>query len=165
VVERQRPQPKHRARAHALAELKFLGAQYSTRNLVFRLRRRRAFRGRPPLRSGSFPGPRFIDIYPIETRLIKQVVLALDWERLIPGNPGPPNGRLGTKKDAQVSLTLLRTPPPRLKKRRWDRTASVGAGREEGLQSLPNENMRAAGYESGLPFVAGAIAGYWGAAP
>ena len=25
----------------------------------------------------------------------------MDWERLIPGHPGQPNGRLGTKKDAK----------------------------------------------------------------
>ena len=27
----------------------------------------------------------------------------MDWERMIPGHPGAPNGRLGTKKDAQKS--------------------------------------------------------------
>jgi hypothetical protein len=33
-------------------------------------------------------------------------VLALDWERLIPGHPGP-DGRLGTKKEAQDILAIL----------------------------------------------------------
>ncbi len=48
---------------------------------------------------GSFPGRGFIDIYPLETEEFIKKVLALDWDRLIPGHPGQPGGRLGTKKD------------------------------------------------------------------
>ena len=31
----------------------------------------------------------------------------MDWERLIPGHPGAPDGRLGTKQDAQDQFTFL----------------------------------------------------------
>ena len=31
----------------------------------------------------------------------------MDWERLIPGHPGQPDGRLGTKKDVQDQLAFL----------------------------------------------------------
>lgn len=48
-----------------------------------------------------------IDMYPLETEAFIQKVPAMDWERLIPGHPGP-NDRLGTKKDAEDQLALLR---------------------------------------------------------
>jgi len=35
----------------------------------------------------------------------------MDWERLIPGHPGAPGDRLGTKKDAQDQLTFLQDAP------------------------------------------------------
>jgi hypothetical protein len=34
-------------------------------------------------------------------------MLAMDWERLIPGHPGQPGSRLGTKKDVQDLLGVL----------------------------------------------------------
>jgi len=41
-------------------------------------------------------------------------VLAVDWDKLIPGHPGAPNGRLGTKQDVQSVLTRSsRTRRPR----------------------------------------------------
>ena len=40
-------------------------------------------------------------------------VIALDWDRLIPGHPGQPNGRLGTKDDAKAVLTIYRPTPRR----------------------------------------------------
>ena len=49
---------------------------------------------------GSLPGRGMIDFYPLEAENSIKQVLALDWERLIPGHPGAPDGRLGTKKDA-----------------------------------------------------------------
>ena len=40
----------------------------------------------------------------------------MDWERLIPGHPGAPNGRLGTKKDAQDQLAILQEASAEIKK-------------------------------------------------
>lgn len=56
---------------------------------------------------GSVPGRGMIDSYPIEWEDSLKKVLAMDWEKLIPGHPGAPNGRLGTKQDAQNLLTFL----------------------------------------------------------
>ena len=48
-----------------------------------------------------------IDFYPLEAENSIKQVLAMDWERLIPGHPGAPGGRLGTKQDAQDQFTFL----------------------------------------------------------
>jgi hypothetical protein len=55
---------------------------------------------------GSVPGRGMIDSYPLEWEASLKKVLAMDWDRLIPGHPGP-GGRLGTKQDVQDLLTFL----------------------------------------------------------
>ena len=65
---------------------------------------------------GTFPGRGFIDIYPLETEEFIKKVIAMDWERMIPGHPGQPGGRLGTKKDAQDVLTLMQEASAEIKK-------------------------------------------------
>src|SRR5262249_5566334 len=52
------------------------------------------------------PGRGFIDMYPLEAESFIKQVIAMDWDRLIPGHPGV-NGRLGTKQDARDQLRLL----------------------------------------------------------
>ena len=47
-----------------------------------------------------------IDFYPLEAEQSIKRILAMDWERLIPGHPGA-GGRLGTKKDVQDQLQFL----------------------------------------------------------
>jgi hypothetical protein len=44
-----------------------------------------------------------IDFYPLESENFIKQVLTMDWERMIPGHPGP-GGRLGTKQDAEKML-------------------------------------------------------------
>ena len=48
-----------------------------------------------------------IDSHPIEWEGTLQKMLTMDWERLIPGHPGAPNGRLGTKQDVKDQWTNL----------------------------------------------------------
>jgi hypothetical protein len=50
---------------------------------------------------GAFPGRGMIDFYPFEAEKFAQQVLKMDWERMIPGHPGQPNDRLGTKKEVE----------------------------------------------------------------
>src|SRR4029077_14092448 len=64
---------------------------------------------------GSVPGRGMIDFYPMEAEDFIKKVIAMDWERLIPGHPGAPNGRLGTKKDAQDQLALLQAASAEMK--------------------------------------------------
>ena len=37
---------------------------------------------------GSFPGRGMIDFYPLESEDSMKKVLAMDWDKLIPGHPG-----------------------------------------------------------------------------
>ena len=56
---------------------------------------------------GLIPGRGFIDMFPLEAEDFITKVLAMDWDRLIPGHPGP-GGRLGTKDDARMHLQYLK---------------------------------------------------------
>ena len=64
----------------------------------------------------SVPGRGMIDSYPLEWEDSIKKVLAMDWERLIPGHPGAPGGRLGTKKDVQDVLVFLQDASAEVKK-------------------------------------------------
>jgi len=98
-----------------------------------------------------------IDFYPIEAQGSIKRILAMDWERLIPGHPGV-GGRLGTKKDAQDQLELLQyasdtVQGPAREGKCWDTV--------EKETKLPKyENWP--GYESGLPLVLRRYCGLWG---
>ena len=87
-------------------ELLYLGLNHSDSTLVMRLPKEKIVFIVDTIPVGSFPGRGFIDIYPLETEDFIKKVIAMDWERMIPGHPGP-GDRLGTKKDAQDVLTLM----------------------------------------------------------
>src|SRR6266850_3563982 len=82
-------------------ELIYLGLNHSDSMLVMWLPKEKIIFTVDWLPVGSLPGRGMIDSYPLEWEDSIKKVLAMDWERLIPGHPGAPNGRLGTKKDAQ----------------------------------------------------------------
>ena len=140
-----------------ILELSFLGLNHSDSTLVFRLPTERLLFVVDLLPVGGFPGRGIIDFYPLETEAFIKKVLAMDWDRLIPGHPGP-GDRLGTKKDVQEQLQLLE-----------DASAVVKAAAREGKcwdgvekdTKLPKyENMP--GYAGGLPFVLRRYCGLWG---
>src|SRR5581483_10214292 len=56
---------------------------------------------------GSLSGRTWIDAYPIEWEHSLKRVLAMDWKWVIPGHPGVPNGRLGTKDDVRAYLAFM----------------------------------------------------------
>ena len=87
-------------------ELSYLGLNHSDSTLVMRLPKEKIVFIVDTIPVAAFPGRGFIDIYPLETEEFIKKVLAMDWERMIPGHPGP-GDRLGTKKDAQDVLTLM----------------------------------------------------------
>ena len=64
---------------------------------------------------GTVPGRGMIDFYPLEAEGFIKKVIAMDWDRMIPGHPGP-GGRLGTKQDAQDQLALLQDASAEMKK-------------------------------------------------
>jgi glyoxylase-like metal-dependent hydrolase (beta-lactamase superfamily II) len=88
-------------------ELIYLGKNHSNGNLVMRLPKERIIFTVDwiPLQSLPFRGMADTYLPDIEDGL-KQVV-AMDWDRLIPGHPGPDGRQTGTKDDARTALGYL----------------------------------------------------------
>jgi len=138
-------------------ELSYHGLNHSDSTLVMRLPKERIVFIVDTIPVGAVPGRGMIDFYPLETEAFIQKVLGMDWDRLIPGHPGP-GDRLGIKKNVQDQLALLQAASAEMKKlaqegKCWD------AGEKEfklsGYESWP-------GYANGLPFIARRYCGLWG---
>jgi hypothetical protein len=98
-----------------------------------------------------------IDSYPLEWEDAVKKVLAMDWDRLIPGHPGP-GGRLGTKDDVQKLLVMLQDMSAEVKEsaragKCWDT-----AEREVKLEKYKDWS----GYEQSLPMIVRRYCGLWG---
>jgi glyoxylase-like metal-dependent hydrolase (beta-lactamase superfamily II) len=139
-------------------ELTYVGLNHSDSSIVMRLPKEKIIFVVDFLPVGSVPGRGMIDFYPLEVEDSIKRVLAMDWERLIPGHPGAPNGRLGTKKDAQDQLVFLQDASAAMKViaregKCWDQA--------EKEFKLPKYESWP-GYETNLPFVARRYCGIWG---
>jgi glyoxylase-like metal-dependent hydrolase (beta-lactamase superfamily II) len=139
-------------------ELTYVGLNHSDSSIVMRLPKEKVLFAVDFIPVGSFPGRAMIDAYPIEWEASMKKVLAMDWEKLIPGHPGAPNGRLGTKDDAQNILTLLQ-----------DASAAVKTEAQAGKCWEPVEKELKLpkyeswpGYEQNLPFVLRRYCALWG---
>ena len=138
-------------------ELLYLGANHSDSNIVMRLPKEKIVFVVDTLPVGQVPGRGMIDFYPAEAEAFIKKVIALDWDRLIPGHPAP-GDRLGTKKDAQDQLQLLQDASAEMKPmgqggKCWD------AGEKDfTLQKYASWP----GHAAGLPFIARRYCGYWG---
>ena len=106
---------------------------------------------------GSVSGRGMIDFYPLEAEASIKRVMAMDWERMIPGHPGP-GGRLGTKEDVQNLLGFLR-----------DASDAVKAAAREGKCWEPAEKEVKLpkyeswpGYANNLQFVLRRYCALWG---
>ncbi|MFN0162350.1 MAG: MBL fold metallo-hydrolase [Burkholderiales bacterium] len=138
-------------------ELTYHGLNHSDSTLVMRLPREKLIFVVDTLPVGTFPGRGMIDFHPLETEDFMKQVLAMDWERLIPGHPGP-HDRLGTKKDVQDQLKLLQTASAEMKALAQQGKCWDAAEREF---KMP-EYEKWPGYANGLPFVARRYCGLWG---
>jgi glyoxylase-like metal-dependent hydrolase (beta-lactamase superfamily II) len=139
-------------------ELLFLGANHSDSNIVIRLPKEKIIFVVDTIPVGTFPGRGMIDFYPMETEAFITKVIALDWDRLIPGHPGQPGDRLGTKDDAKSVLAIYQEASAEMKKlgqegKCWD--AAEKEFKMPKYEKLP-------GYENGLPFVARRYCNLWG---
>ena len=87
-------------------ELNYVGKNHSDSTLVMRLPKEKIIFTVDwiPINGVQFRGMADNYLPDIEDGLKK--VIAMDWERMIPGHPGP-GGRLGTKDDARDMLTYL----------------------------------------------------------
>jgi glyoxylase-like metal-dependent hydrolase (beta-lactamase superfamily II) len=139
-------------------ELHYLGLNHSDSTLVMRLPREKIVFVVDTVPVGSMPGRGMIDFYPLETERFMKRLLALDWERLIPGHPGAPNGRLGTKKDAEDVLKLYQAASA--EGRRLGEAGKCWEPAEKEFTLKGYESWQ--GYASGLPFIARRYCGLWG---
>lgn len=87
-------------------ELSYIGRNHSDSTLVMRLPKEKILFAVDFLPVGGVPGRGMIDFYPLEAEGSIKTVLKMDWERLIPGHPGP-GDRLGTKRDVAAQLEFL----------------------------------------------------------
>lgn len=142
---------------NTVLELTYHGLNHSDSTLVMRLPREKIIFVVDTIPVGSVPGRGMIDFYPLETEDFMKKVLAMDWERMIPGHPGP-GGRLGTKKDVQDQLEFLQHASETVKTaaregKCWDRV-------EKEVKLPQYENWP--GYANNLPFVLRRYCGLWG---
>jgi glyoxylase-like metal-dependent hydrolase (beta-lactamase superfamily II) len=138
-------------------ELSYHGLNHSDSTLVMRLPKEKIIFVVDTIPVGTVPGRGMIDIHPLETEEFMKQVLKLDWERLIPGHPGP-GDRLGTKKDVEDQLTLLQTASAEIKKLAHEGKCWEPAEKEF---KMP-EYEKWPGYAAGIPFIARRYCGLWG---
>jgi len=138
-------------------ELKYMGLNHSDSTLVMRLPKEKIIFLVDTIPVGSVPGRGMIDFHPFEAEAFIKNVIAMDWERMIPGHPGP-GDRLGTKKDAQDQLALLQAASAEMQKLAQEGKCWDTAEKEfklAGYESWP-------GYATNLPFIARRYCGLWG---
>ena len=139
-------------------ELTFAGLNHSDNSIVMRLPKQKVLFAVDFIPVGSFPGRAMIDSYPLEWEDSLKSVMSMDWEKLIPGHPGAPNGRLGTKQDVQNVLTILQDASAAVKPEAqagkcWDAV-------EKDMKLPKYESLP--GYAAGLPLVLRRYCGLWG---
>jgi glyoxylase-like metal-dependent hydrolase (beta-lactamase superfamily II) len=139
-------------------ELTYVGLNHSDSSIVMRLPKEKVLFAVDFIPVGSMPGLAMIDSYPLEWEESLKKVLAMDWDTLIPGHPGQPGGRLGTKDDVQKVLTFLQDASAAVKTEAqaggcWDRV-------EKELKLPKYESWP--GYERGLPMVLRRYCMLWG---
>ena len=141
----------------ATLELNYVGLNHSDSTLVMRLPREKIVFIVDLLPVARMPGRGMIDFYPMEAESSIEKILAMDWDRLIPGHPDA-GGRLGTRKDVQDQLTLLRTASAEMQKLAREGKCWDTAEKEFKLPDYASWP----GYEQGLPFIARRYCGLWG---
>jgi glyoxylase-like metal-dependent hydrolase (beta-lactamase superfamily II) len=140
-----------------ILELSYVGLNHSDSTLVFRLPRERLLFLVDLVPVGAFPGRGAIDFHPLEAEDSIKQILAMDWDRMIPGHPGP-GDRLGTRADVQEQLSLLQDVSQQVKVAA--REGKCWDGVERDMKFPKYENMP--GYAAGLPMVLRRYCGLWG---
>lgn len=140
-----------------ILELSYVGLNHSDSTLVFRLPKERLLFVVDILPVGTVPGRGMIDFHPMEAEDSIQKILAMEWDRMIPGHPGP-GDRLGTKQDVADQLQFLRDASEAVK-------IAARAGKcwepAEKEVTLPKYE-KWPGYAAGMPFVLRRYCGLWG---
>ena len=138
-------------------QLKYVGKNHSDSTLVMLLPKEKIVFVVDLLPVGRVPGRGMIDFYPLEAEESIKKILAMNWDRLIPGHPDS-GGRLGTKQDVQQQLEILQEASAEMKKLGQEGKCWDTAEKEFKLPNYANWP----GYEQGLPFIARRYCGLWG---
>jgi glyoxylase-like metal-dependent hydrolase (beta-lactamase superfamily II) len=139
-------------------ELTYHGLNHSDSTIAMRLPKEKVIFVVDLLPVGSIPGRGMIDFHPLEAEKAIQSILKLDWDKLIPGHPGAPDGRLGTKADAEAQLTFLQDASEAVKVAA--REGKCWDGVEKELKLPKYESWP--GYKNNLQFVLRRYCGLWG---
>lgn len=139
-------------------ELSYHGLNHSDSTIVMRLPKEKILFVVDVLPVGSVPGRGMIDFHPLEAEKSIESILKLDWERMIPGHPGAPGGRLGTKDDARAQLQFLRDASDAVKVAAREGKCWVPAEKEVKLPKYENWP----GYKNNIEFVLRRYCGLWG---
>ena len=139
-------------------ELSYVGLNHSDSTLVFRLPKERLIFLVDLVPVGAFPGLGMIDFYPLEAMESLKKIAAMDWDRMIPGHPGQPGDRLGTKKDVEDQIALQQHASDVVKEQA--RAGKCWNPAEAETQFDRYKDMP--GYANGRPYVVRRYCGLWG---
>jgi len=139
-------------------ELTYVGLNHSDSTLVMRLPKEKILFVVDLVPVGSFPGRGMIDFYPLEAMDSLKKIEAMEFDRLIPGHPGAPNDRLGTKQDVADQVTLQQHVSDRV--RTAAQEGKCWEPVEKEMQFDKYKDMP--GYASGLPMVLRRYCALWG---
>jgi glyoxylase-like metal-dependent hydrolase (beta-lactamase superfamily II) len=138
-------------------ELTYLGLNHSDSTLIMRLPKEKVIFAVDLMPVGSLPGRGMIDSYPLEWEASLKKVLAMDWEKLIPGHPGT-GGRLGTKQDVEDILAFLQDVSAEVKTAAREGKCWDAVEKEMKLE----KHTKWPNYEQAMPFVLRRYCGLWG---
>jgi glyoxylase-like metal-dependent hydrolase (beta-lactamase superfamily II) len=96
-------------------ELHYVGRNHSDNSLVMRLPKEKIIFVVDWIPIQGMQWRNMPDSWPVETEESIKKVLAMDWDRMIPGHPGP-GGRFGTKDDVRAHLGYLQELSAEVKK-------------------------------------------------
>lgn len=141
-----------------IVELSYVGLNHSDSTLVLRLPQDRLIFLVDLVPVGGFPGLGMVDFYPLEAMESLKKIAAMDWDRMIPGHPGAPGDRLGTKKDVDDQIALQQHVSDVVKEQA--RAGKCWNPAETELQFDRYKDMP--GYANGRPYVVRRYCGLWG---
>ena len=141
-----------------IVELSYAGLNHSDSTLVMRLPQDRVIFLVDLVPVGSFPGLGMIDFFPLEAMDSLKKIGAMEWDRMIPGHPGQPGDRLGTKKDIEDQIALQQHASDVVKEQA--RSGKCWNPAEAETQFDRYKDMP--GYANGRPYVVRRYCGLWG---
>jgi glyoxylase-like metal-dependent hydrolase (beta-lactamase superfamily II) len=139
-------------------ELHYVGRNHSDSSLVMLLPKEKIIFAVDFNALGSVPSRLAVnDSYPVEWEASLKRTLALKWERMIPGHPGP-GGRLGTRQDMEQQLAFMTELSAEVKKASDAGKCFSPADKEV---TLPKYSTLL-NYEQNLAWNVHRWCGYWG---